>query len=227
MTIFLDAAGTLIRPAAPVGEVYSRQLQHACGHAVAPDRMHTAFLEVFRSAAPPDYSLHPFGHAAEHAWWRELVAAVLTSLGGGPAAFAHAEPDYDAFFESLFAHYADPSAWSLFPEVVDVLRSASRHAPLAVVSNFDDRLEPILNGLGIGPFFEHVFTSADARARKPDSALFHLALDRMNCAPEETFHCGDCPTADFQGATAAGLHAFHLIRPAQSLHHFLDFCTAR
>ena len=226
MTIFLDAAGTLIRSVAPVGEIYSSHLASASGVAIDPDRMHATFLQVFRSTGPPDYSLHPFGHAAEHAWWHDLVANVLTLLGGEAAAFAKTGPRYNSFFQSLYDHFAEPSAWSLFPEVVEVLRAASRLGPLAVISNFDDRLAPILDGLGVGPFFEHIFTSADARARKPDPGLFHLALDRMNCAPSETYHCGDCATADLQGATNAGLHAFHLQRPTQSLHHFLDFCTS-
>ena len=266
MTILLDAAGTLIRPAEPVGQVYARHLASAAGLQVDSARMDSAFRAVFAAALPPDYSLHPFGHAAEHAWWRDLVAGVLQSLGGEAATFAAesstrrpaphrqsrlpggnfrppldhlpATPErpptaaqgdegtFDHFFHTLFTHFAQPSAWTLFPEVLSFLNSASRLGPLAVLSNFDDRLPAILDGLGIGPCFEHVFTSADARARKPDRALFDLALDRLNSAPAETAHCGDSLGADFHGATAAGLRAFHLQRPAQSLLDFLEFCRS-
>ena len=95
-----------------------------------------------------------------------------------------------------------------------------------MVSNFDDRLVPILDGLGIGNYFAHILTSADARARKPDRAIFDLALDRLNCVPAETAHCGDSLQADFHGATTAGLRAFHLVRPEQTLLDFLDFCRS-
>ncbi|MFP6882484.1 MAG: HAD-IA family hydrolase [Roseibacillus sp.] len=228
MPLFLDAAGTLIHPSKPVGQVYAHHLESATGIRIDADEMQAAFLEAFSATPPPDYSLHPFGHAAEHSWWRELVAAVLTHLGGQAAQFTSPPrpPAFDSLFDSLYSHFSSSTSWSLYPDTVEFLESASQLGPLAVVSNFDDRLAPILDGLGIGPFFEHIFTSADARSRKPDRALFDLALGRMNCAPAETAHCGDSLEADFHGATAAGLRAFHLVRPGHTLFDFLDFCTA-
>jgi putative hydrolase of the HAD superfamily len=230
--LFLDAAYTIIHPAERVGQAYSRHLATSTGIAIASEVMHASFRQVFEATPPPNYSLHPFGHAAERAWWSELVAAVLTQLGGAAAEFASSRlspcdlPTFDSFFDSLYGHFSTPAAWSLYPDTVEFLEAASKLGPLAVVSNFDDRLAPILDGLGIGPCFEHIFTSADARARKPDRAIFDLALARLNCAPTETFHCGDNYEADYQGATAVGLRAFHLKRPQHTLFDFLDFCRA-
>jgi putative hydrolase of the HAD superfamily len=206
--------------------------------------MHHAFCAAFRAAPPPDYSLHPSGHAAELAWWRKLAAAALTSLGGPAAQLPPSPrpttsdlptcdsprdpPSFHSYFTSLLTHYAEPAAWSLYPEVPEFLAAASRHGPLAVVSNFDDRLAPILHGLGIGPAFDHIVTSAEARARKPDPAIFALALQRLPGprAPAEVAHCGDSHEADFEGAAAFGLRAFHLQRPAQNLLDFLAFCRS-
>lgn len=250
--LFLDAAYTLIHPTERVGLAYSRHLASATGITIDPDEMHTAFRSVFAATPPPDYSLHPFGHAAERAWWSELVAAVLTSFGGPAAELSSSrlttvdqEPaianqcdstegnegktedgTFASFFDSLYDHFSTPAAWTLYPDTVEFLEAAGKLGPLAVVSNFDDRLAPILDGLGIGPCFEQILTSADARARKPDRAIFDLALDRMNCAPNETFHCGDNYEADFAGATAVGLRAFHLQRPEHTLFDFLEFCRA-
>ena len=44
MTISLDAAGTLIHPAKPVGAVYSEVLARETGLAIEPERMQSAFL---------------------------------------------------------------------------------------------------------------------------------------------------------------------------------------
>ncbi|NIP97192.1 MAG: hypothetical protein GWO24_28670, partial [Akkermansiaceae bacterium] len=194
VTLLLDAVGTLIQPSEPVGRTYAGHLAAATGISVEPTRMQSAFLDALGSAATPDYSLHPFGHAAEYAWWRDLVSSVLQSLGGEAAQFAACRlstcdlPTFDSYFESLFTHYADPDAWVLFPEVLPFLAEASKLGTPAVVSNFDDRLAPILAGLGTGPFLKDIFTSADARARKPDRALFSLALDRLNSSPGEAIH---------------------------------------
>lgn len=227
MPLLLDAAYTLIYPTQQVGQAYARHLEAASGLAVDPEVMHAAFKRIFASTPPPDYSLHPFGQATERAWWRDLVAAVLRDLPGEAAKYERDAPEsFDAFFTSLFDHFSTTSAWSLYPETIEFLEAASKLGPLAVVSNFDDRLAPILNGLGIGPYFEFIFTSADARARKPDRAIFDLALDRLNCAPAETYHCGDSYEADFEGASALGLHAFHLQRPKQTLLDFLAYCQS-
>lgn len=242
MTILLDAAGTLIHPAEGVGEVYARTLRSVAGLAVDSAAMHRTFLEVFSTAQPPEYGSDLPGHAAEDLWWRELVAAILRKLGPEAEAFASTGRDsqdaadppsgpeprtFDTFFRTLFRHYAQPSAWTLYPEVPDFLEGASALGPLAVVSNFDDRLAPILDGLGIGPFFEHIVTSADARVRKPHRGIFDLALDRLNAAPGETHHCGDSHHADYEGARAAGMHAFHLDRSQHTLLDFLELCQGR
>ncbi len=223
MPILLDASFTLIHPVEPVGLVYTRHLRTATGLVLDPEDMQSAFRSVFTTASPPGYDNGCSGHTAEETWWRNLVSQVLSSVA--PDAASTLDPEvFEDYFNSLFEHFANPSSWALYPETIDFLAAASPLGPLAVVSNFDNRLAPILDGLGIGPFFEHVFTSADARARKPDRALFDLALDRLNCSPRETFHCGDSLHADYGGASALGLRACHLRRPGHTLFDFLDFC---
>ena len=226
MPILLDATYTLILPSEPVGRVYARHLEAATGLVAKPEDMQAAFQRVFAAASPPDYPLHSSGDIAERSWWHNLVSQVLSEIA--PDDIPAFDPDtFDSYFHSLFEHFADPLAWSLYPETIAFLEAASHLGPLAVVSNFDDRLTPILNGLGIGPFFEHILTSADARARKPDRALFDLALERLDCPPQETFHCGDSLEADYRGASALGLLAFHLQRPGPTLFDFLAYCRSR
>ena len=222
MPIFLDASFTLIHPVEPVGLVYARHLRKTTGLALNPEEIQSAFHRAFTNASPPDYDNYCSGQNAEEDWWRNLVSRILASIV--PDSASVLDPDvFEIYFNSLFEHFAEPSSWGLYPETIDFLAAASNLGPLAVLSNFDNRLTPILDGLGIGPFFEHIITSADARSRKPDRALFDLALDRLNCSPGETFHCGDSLHADYGGASALGLNAFHLQRPGHTLFNFLDF----
>ena len=223
MPIFLDASFTLIHPVEPVGLVYARHLRKTTGLALNPEEIQSAFHRAFTNASPPDYDNYCSGQNAEEDWWRNLVSRILASIV--PDSASVLDPDvFEIYFNSLFEHFAEPSSWGLYPETIDFLAAASNLGPLAVLSNFDDRLTPILDGLGIGPFFEHIITSADARSRKPARAIFDLALDRLNCSPGETFHCGDSLHADYGGASALGLNAFHLQRPGHTLFNFLDFC---
>jgi HAD superfamily hydrolase (TIGR01509 family) len=76
-----------------------------------------------------------------------------------------------------------------------------RGLALCVVSNWDCGLREHLERLGLRL---PVVTSAEARAAKPDPAIFRRALELLQVAPERTLHVGDSP-ADEEGALAAGL----------------------
>ena len=113
---------------------------------------------------------------------------------------------FDDFFDELFAYFAEPSAWSLYPEVVDTLAALKqRGLHSSVISNFDSRLVPILNGLGVGPFFERIFVSSRVGYAKPDPQIFRAALKHHGVKPEQSLHVGDSEVNDLHGANSAGL----------------------
>ena len=131
-----------------------------------------------------------------------------------------------ACFEALFEHYACFTAWRVFPEAAEALDEARREGfRVAVVSNFDRRLHRILEGAGLS--FEFVLTSADARVRKPDPAIFRQALDRLDLQPAEVLHAGDSAMADVAGARAAGIEPYLLDRPCRNLRGFLGHALLR
>lgn len=215
--LLFDAAGTLLEPAEPVAETYARHFREQ-GWAIGPAAVAGVFPRIFAASGEPDYAGQACGDRAERNWWRELVFRTMGACGIDPAADEARAMDC---FERLFAFYERAAAWRVFPEVGEVLAAAGREGfRVAVVSNFDRRLHAILEGLGLG--FEFVLTSADARARKPDPAIFRLALARLGLGPAEVRHAGDCLAADVKGARAAGIGAFHLDRPNKDLHDFLQ-----
>jgi putative hydrolase of the HAD superfamily len=221
--LLVDAAGTLIQTVEPVGEVYSRHFK-AYGLSLSPAPLLHAFTSSF-AAFDPDYAAHDSGDAAEYAYWRDIVLATLLASGPEAAAFARSAA-FPASFDALYDYYAAPDAWILFPDTLDFLDRAAPLARLAVVSNFDQRLIPILHGLGLATYFERIITSSRARSAKPDPGIFRLALQEMALSPGQAAHVGDCPQADLAGAQNAGLHAFHLQRPDLNLLDFLIFCQS-
>jgi len=215
--LLFDAAGTLIEPAEPVAEVYARHFRES-GWEIDPTAIRAAFGQVFAGTPLPAYNDHAGGDLAEQAWWRQVVFQTMAACGIDPTA---EESSAAACFGRLFAHYDDPAAWSVFPEVPAVLAAAVEAGfRLAVVSNFDRRLHRILAGHSLS--FERVLTSADACARKPDPAIFRQALALLDLSSAEAFHTGDSPAADGDGATAAGIRAFLLDRPGNNLRDFLE-----
>jgi putative hydrolase of the HAD superfamily len=197
--VTLDAAGTLIAVAEPVGETYARV---AARHGL---RLSVAEAEAgFRRALAAQPPL-AFPHSAEserrereRAWWYAVVRGALGAT----------TPDdgLEMACAELFAHYADPRAWRVFPEVPRVLEQLrARGALLAVVSNFDGRLVPLLAALGLSQRVDAIVHSSEAGSAKPDPGIFRAALARLGVPPADALHVGDDPAADVTGARRAGL----------------------
>jgi putative hydrolase of the HAD superfamily len=204
--ITFDAAGTLIRVADPVGETYAR-IARDVGATLSPAALDAAFRDLFPcmpALAFPDLD-QPALDDAERAWWRNLVARVVQRAGG--------VREFDAYFEALYAHYADAAAWRAYPETHGVLKRARAGGlRVGVVSNFDSRLAPILRQLGIGDLVDTVIHSTGCGAAKPDERIFRFAMQALATTPQTTLHVGDSLQADYHGAHAAGMTAVHLCR---------------
>lgn len=211
-TLFFDAAGTLIRPAEPVGKTYAAYaLRH--GIAVEPEPLMQAFRIAWKETPPP---LHPAGQPAaddDRGWWLTLVGKVFGHVLGAPMA----EAPLNDLFDQLYQHYAQPQAWSVFDDVAPALSALSQDHRLLVLSNFDRRLRSILAGHGLLPFFEQVIISSEVGAAKPHARMFQAALAAGGCSPHEALHIGDDVTCDLSGAQSCGIHAFHVKRPENGL----------
>lgn len=202
----LDAAGTLIGVSRPVGETYA-ELASLHGATLDPEALARGFREIFPGMRPMAFGDPGAAgiETAERAWWRELVRAVSDRAGG--------VPDFDAYFERLYAHYARGDAWTVYAEVPGMLqRVAARGIPVAVVSNFDSRLPGILHQLHLTDDLGPVIHSTAAGAAKPDPRIFRHALTALGAGAARTLHAGDSYEADYRGARAAGMQALHLVR---------------
>ena len=186
--VFFDVAGTLVKTVTPVGEVYARVAEQH-GIELDPKDAEARFRQAFQELGRPNYSL-PDG---EKVWWRELVETVF-----GAAVT-------DVCFEELFNFYAKPQAWEAFPEVFAVLEALQKKVRLGVISNFDARVLPVLDGLELAPFFEEVVYSGEVGSAKPEARIFEVACERMKVAPERCVLVGDDPERDLAGAKAAGM----------------------
>lgn len=215
--LLFDAAGTLIEPSEPVAATYL-QVFRSYGWEVGEDLLREAFGRIFESKGSPQYGDYDSGNGAEVAWWRDVVFSTMRECGiEGAGCCSKSE----ACFDDLFAHYADVSAWSVFPEVGEVIRSAEEAGfRMGVVSNFDQRLHRILAGAGLG--FDFVLTSADAGCRKPQASIFLQALDHLGLEAREVMHCGDSREADQEGARSVGIIPFLVDRPQRDLQAFLN-----
>ena len=100
-----------------------------------------------------------------------------------------------------------------YPDVGPALAALQGRYPLAIITNgFGDTQREKLAVLDLASYFPLVLCSGELGAGKPDPAIFHLALDKLNIAPGEAMHVGDSLTTDVAGAKAAGITAVWLNR---------------
>lgn len=202
--VLFDAAGTLISPAEPIGETYSRlALPH--GVALSGARIEDAFRRVFAAAPANVHPGEPFARAAEleREWWRARVRETFLAADG-TARFR----DFEAYFAALWQHFARGAAWRSrlgAHEALAALAASGRR--LAVLSNFDQRLRPILRELGLHDSFECIVLPADCGAAKPDRAIFDFCLARLDLPGHCCVYVGDHAKFDVEASKQAGLAA--------------------
>lgn len=149
------------------------------------------------------FSAHPDG---ARGWWRDFLNRLCDYLESPrrPTRFTAAE---------LFHRFARADAWEIYPEVRPTLAALQKRGiALAVVSNWDERLGPLLTRLDLTRYFDALVISARIGLEKPDPRIFHYALDLLDVPPDAAAHVGDNARVDVEGALAAGMKAFHLVR---------------
>ncbi|MEB3167092.1 MAG: HAD-IA family hydrolase [Cyanobacteriota bacterium] len=204
--LLLDAMGTLIGLRASVGSTYAAAAARH-GLSVEARRIDQLFPAVLKAAPPlafPELRGDDLA-AAELAWWGDRIDAVLQAAGAGPAP--------RPLQQELFELYAQPAQWRIYDDVARHLpRWRAQGLRLGIVSNFDGRLEGLLEGLGLAPLIDVVVVSSRCGAAKPSPAPFLRALESLGLAAGEVWHVGDSPE-DAAGAGAAGLPCLLVRRP--------------
>ncbi|MBI5432678.1 MAG: HAD hydrolase-like protein [Planctomycetes bacterium] len=203
--VFLDAGGTLLAERSSRASIYA-SVARRLGRPVDEITMH-GILRRVATEMPRSleggfrYSEAWFAHVNARIFGRELAlddAAVVTAC------------------DVLFAHVADPRNFVTYEgarELIAALRE--RGLVVGVVSNWSERLEGLLSGLGLRDELDFVLVSAIERCEKPEPELFRRALTLARCAPHEALHAGNDVEKDARGATEAGLNAVLVDHPGE------------
>jgi putative hydrolase of the HAD superfamily len=205
--VFFDAANTLVHPEPAVGELYARTARKYGVDVSAADvqGQFRRSWETLQAKAVGDPVRYGIGEADGRRWWQALVAETFRPLG--------MPQPFETFFDELYSLFASPEVWRVYPEVLEVLQALqARGLSLGVISNWDIRLGPLLEGLGLMPYFRHVVLSAVVGWEKPHRRIFEAALELAGVPAEQALHVGDNYQQDVVGAQQAGMYAVWLCR---------------
>ncbi|CAM9171279.1 unnamed protein product [Ectocarpus fasciculatus] len=205
--VCLDCTGTIMRIKGSMPRLYLGVLEDRLGVSEGglPDKVSEQdLLDAFRASLKRRSKELPCfgaGVTSSEDWWAEVVMATFRGAGvsdetlgisqkggrgdsgGGGARGGRVFDDvFDRLFHDVFTSTA---AWELVPgaeEVLEDLRAwvGEDGGPLALgaVSNFDERLHPLLKNLGVYDSFDFVLTSRECGSEKPEPNMFLEALKR-------------------------------------------------
>ena len=195
--VSFDVGGTLIDPWPSVGHVYA-EVAAECGlPRIAPELINAQFIAAWRAKTQFDYS---------RAAWANLVTAAF----GGAVELYGIE---SALFPKLYDRFKDPAVWRVHPDVLPTLETLTRAGfRLAVISNWDERLRPLLSGLRLARYFSHIEVSSESGFQKPAREIFDRAALGLGVNPAAVMQVGDSQVEDFEGALGAGMRAVLLDR---------------
>jgi HAD superfamily hydrolase (TIGR01509 family) len=132
-----------------------------------------------------------------------ILTSTLEELGAPP-------PTPELLAGALAAYYAySESLWQPVPglhETLDELRAAGLR--LGLISNAGDgeNVARLLRQAGLAGAFDPELVSARVGLRKPNPAIFRMALGDWGLQADEAVMVGDSLGADILGAQLAGLH---------------------
>ncbi|KAL3684618.1 hypothetical protein R1sor_002640 [Riccia sorocarpa] len=197
--LLVDIGGTLLETVKPVANIYA-ELGVKYGLKTSPDEIKTGFRKAF--AAPWPERLRYEGDGRP--FWRFAVA---TATGCSD----------EAYFEDVYQFFARGEAWRVAAGAEESLvKIRDAGVKLAVVSNFDSRLRPVLRDLQIYDLFDAVIVSSEIGYEKPAPEIFEAALKELKVEAGQAVHVGDDEVNDKAGAEALGIKSWLWKKDVQS-----------
>ena len=210
--ILFDAVGTIIEPRPDVVTAYhnaglkfgSRHSRDEVAARFKQARQEQFFVGVDANTTPAN-SL-PSNDEMEEAMWRSLVENVFDDVD-----------EIDALFDELWTHFSEAANWSTFDDVGPCWNRLKQIGfQIGIASNFDSRLNSIVDQDEVLSQADYVFCSAEIGYRKPDPQFYRRLLERLpqESSPLEMVMVGDDLQNDWAAPTQLGWQAFQIDRTA-------------
>ena len=193
--ITFDVGGTLIEPWPSVGHVYAAV---AARHGVKaePEELTHRFVDAWNRNENFNYTKDDWAALVD-----DTFVGLTTTLPS------------QSFFDELYLRFAEPDCWHVYEDVIPTLTTLNeRGVRLAVISNWDIRLRPLREVIGLADWFESIHVSSEIGKIKPDLGIFQAAINSIGLPASQILHVGDSELEDYQGAQAAGMKTRWLCR---------------
>ena len=192
-TVFFDFGRTLVDVPYSASEIWL-EIMNEAGLKVDPGLLKRALEAADSTFLPQVYDYK--GKMPK--FWILYDAFVIDKLG-----LSDPEGKLPGTVEKRFQ---EPKWFHLYPETREVLESLKSDGySMGLISGNTDDLLRQLDQLDLAKYFTTVTYSQEARAEKPNPAIYRLALKRAACRPDDAVHVGDWYEGDVIGARGVGI----------------------
>lgn len=137
----------------------------------------------------------------------EILHTTLSLISDGEMPILENMSDLTGHFVDVIAGYCYDYARRCTNDAIPLLEHFFEKYEFALVSNFYGNLRSVLQDFGLVRYFPHIIDSAEVGIRKPDPAIFRLAIDRMGLTPADVTVVGDSYKKDIEPALSLGCKA--------------------
>jgi putative hydrolase of the HAD superfamily len=204
-----DVGFTLLEPAGTFGGILAR-LASKHGFELDTEELNSRFLEAHQK-----YLSHATSRGGEgiyscedksRFWWEAMAFDAFDHNLPESTRKTIASESYDTM--------ALAESWVIYPDVVPALNALKdKGYRMIAISNWDSRLESLLESLGLSEYFEKLYISSLIGHEKPQPEIFHFVLQDLGVPPGSILHIGDHPLDDVQGPARVGIKGLAITRP--------------
>ncbi|MEM6885756.1 MAG: HAD-IA family hydrolase [Verrucomicrobiota bacterium] len=211
--VYFDAGHTLLHPRQSVGLVYS-EVAERFGVKEEAELLDAGFRVAWKKLKVPSGENV---RRDEKEWWKRIVRETWRDSE------LMEQLPFNDYFETVYQEFARPELWSVYPDVWELLEWINKHGiTCGILSNWDDRLHPLLSGHGLARYFDPVIISAEHGVSKPSPDIFKIAEALTSDKCNKYLLVGDDAECDQEGAKNAGWEFYHVQRPHQNLTNLLN-----
>ncbi|XP_017030409.1 rhythmically expressed gene 2 protein [Drosophila kikkawai] len=199
--VTFDVTDTLLRLEEPMRH-YQKTAEECGVPGVDRGQLERCFRQQFSamSREHPNFGRQSPDMMDWQQWWMHLVSRTFACTDDRLEA-----EQLERIGRRLIALFRTNVCWRHIEggqELVKRVRAAGKS--VGVISNFDPSLPQVLAAMGYAGKFDFVLTSYEAGVMKPDSRIFHMALQRLGLQAEQALHIGNKLDMDYAGARNSG-----------------------
>jgi REG-2-like HAD superfamily hydrolase len=174
------------------------------------------FAHVFQTLNQlhPGYGVHT--GITSRQWWTFLIEYTFKD-------YNISADQLERLSKIIYDEFSGGKLWIKHPQADQVLKELQTKKLLGVISNFDERLERILEEQQLRQYFQFILTPRNCGLYKPQKEIFTHAANLANIESNHNLcHVGDDVKLDYQAAKTANCQALLLTKNEESKQSLLN-----